>query len=166
MRIENRTGETVRFGPMACACSCSTSTREKDQLEPGEATTAHLTVRTAGRTGKQRYLCQWSDDANRQWSALIRIELLGSEQFEPSSLSLGSVKPEEQVKRTANLVQTWKAGDPPPPSPMLQPTDRNVQVAFGESEQVALGSKLIRRITPVAFELHARRDGGYDSTKS
>lgn len=165
VRIENRTAETVRFGSMSCACSCSASTRDKDQLEPGEATTAHMTVGTAGRSGKQRFLCQWSDDAQRQWSALVRVELLGSEQFEPVALSLGNVLPETRVRRTANLVQTWRAGTPAPSQPLLQPTDRNVQVSFGEPEQVSLGGTLLRRITPATIELQTHREAGHDSTK-
>ncbi len=158
--IENRTGATVRFGPMTCACSCSTSLRDKDVLEPGESTIAHLTVATAGRSGKQRFRCHWFDESQRVWSAEVRVELIGSEQFEPSSITAGSVLPGVRIERSAKLVQTWKVGSPPPPAPALQLSDRNVEVELGEARQIQIGKGLLQRITPVTIAVQARQQGG------
>jgi|GEM_PF-1371531 len=163
--IENRTGDTVRFGSMVCACSCSTSRRDKDVLEPGESTIAHFTVSVAGRSGKQRFRCQWFDGTERAWSAEVRVELIGSEQFEPSSITVGSVLPGARIDRSAKLVQTWKVGTPPPAAPALQLSDRNVEVTLGEAQHVELGRTLLRRITPVTIAIRTQEQGGYNFSK-
>lgn len=163
--IENRTAEVVRFEPITCACSCSTSRREKDTLEPGEFTVVHLTVSVAGRSGKQQFRCQWVDESGRVWSAEVRVELIGFEQFEPSSITVGSVLPDSKIERSAKLVQTWRVGTVVPPAPALQLSDRNIEVELGESQLIKLGTSLIQRTTPVAITVHVQRHAGYDFSK-
>lgn len=119
-------------------------------------------MNTAGRVGKQRFLCQWSDRAERVWAAEVQVELMNREQFEPAAISVGIVLPGEKFERTANLIQTWPIDAKAPPPLGVIVSDKSVVATLGPSEEGRVGSKLIRRITPVTIVVAIQETAGYD----
>jgi hypothetical protein len=147
----------VVFEPLNCFCACTETVRSVDRLGPGESATVQLRIRPSTRIGRHTFYCSWVDDANREWSAGVALDLVAHEIFSENRLDFGKLARGTQMAKTLDYLQHATSADKLLPAPEFKSTAPGVSIRVLESSTQSLPGGMIQRRTKL--ELSVSGDG-------